>query len=102
MIWDVAMVVIASVLFNHLGMAEAVTFGTKDNVVINCTKCLTFWSTLAYMVTTHGMSVLAVFVPFTASYAALWIELSLNWLNFKYEAYYGKIHDDETDSTYKD
>lgn len=45
---DLIYIMLIAVLFNHLGLAEIITFHSKKNVVLNCSKCLTFWTTLGY------------------------------------------------------
>lgn len=103
--WDLIYITLIAILFNHLGLAEKVTFGTKRNVVINCSKCLTFWTTTGYSLFYLGQGItLSLFTGFSLAYAALWIELLLNVLNYYYEKCYGKIYSEagETDTEQTD
>lgn len=88
-----------AVLFNHLGLAEIITFHSKKNVVLNCSKCLTFWTTLGYSLFITGQGVIpSLFYSFTLAYLALWVEL-LNVFNYYYTKSYGKIYQAEDDTT---
>lgn len=70
-----------AVLFNHLGLAEIITFHSKKNVILNCSKCLTFWTTLGYSLFIIEQGVIpSLFYSFTLAYLALWVELLLNVL----------------------
>ena len=99
---DLLCIMLIAVLFNHLGLADTVTFHTKRNVLINCSKCLTFWSTLGYslLVLKWGI-ILAFLAAFSCTYCALWTELVLNVFNYFYQKTYGKIYS-ETDKANAD
>ena len=95
--WDLLLIMLIAVLFNHLGLADTVTFHTKRNVVLNCSKCLTFWTSLGYsLLVLQWGCIPGIAVSFTLSYLALWVELLLNLLNLIYKKTYGKIYPSET------
>ena len=95
--WDLLLIMLIAVLFNHLGLADTVTFHTKRNVVLNCSKCLTFWTSLGYsLLVLQWGCIQSIAVSFTLSYLALWVELLLNLLNLIYTKTYGKIYPSET------
>lgn len=81
-------------------LAEIITFHSKKNVVLNCSKCLTFWTTLGYSLFITGQGVIpSLFYSFTLAYLALWVELLLNVFNYYYTKSYGKIYQAEDDTT---
>lgn len=91
---DVAGIVFACVTANHLGLVDAAAAVAKCRrlPVVSCPKCLTFWSTLAYMaVTAHGV-IPALATSFLASYAALWVELLEGFTDKLYTIAYDKIY----------
>lgn len=91
--WNLIYIMLIAVLFNHLGLAETLTFHTKRNLVINCSKCLTFWTTTGYSLFYMGQGIiLSLVTGFALAYVALWVELLLNVLNHYYEKCYGKIY----------
>ena len=97
---DLIYIMLIAVLFNHLGLAEIITFHSKKNVVLNCSKCLTFWTTLGYSLFITGQGVIpSLFYSFTLAYLALWAELLLNVFNYYYTKSYGKIYQAEDDTT---
>lgn len=95
MIWKIILITLGSVLFNHLGLAEELTFRTKKNVVINCVKCCTFWCTFLYMILNETGFITAITIALILSYISLWIEVLLSILNKKYNEIAGKIYSDE-------
>jgi hypothetical protein len=97
---DLIYIMLIAVLFNHLGLAEIITFHSKKNVVLNCSKCLTFWTTLGYSLFITGQGVIpSLFYSFILAYLALWVELLLNVFNYYYTKSYGKIYQAEDDTT---
>lgn len=95
---DSILITLCAVLFNVSGFAETVTFHIERNVVVNCSKCLTFWTVLTYGVVSTDFSVRTLAVAFGCSYMALWLELGFSCLNSLYNRLYGKIYSGETES----
>lgn len=90
---DLFYIMIIAVLFNHLGLADTLTFHSKKNLIVNCSKCLTFWLTTGYSLLFLSQGVIrSLFAGFCLAYMALWTELILNVLNYFYEKCYGKIY----------
>ena len=98
---DAAMLATSVVLFNHVGLRDAVERVTHYKMkVLSCVKCGTFWVVLAYMAIRNQPVVESIATAFALSYAAIWFELLLGYLSKLYEIAYDKIqasasHDDE-------
>lgn len=80
-------VLISCCLFIHLGLGQTICrMMRREIVILNCVKCLTFWSVLLYSLTCVNLSaVTCIAVAFACSYASLWIELLLNKIRVRYE-----------------
>ena len=97
---DVVAVTLAAVLVNHMGLIEAVegVIGFKLPV-INCSRCLTFWSVLVVLLIGCGFAVasipLIVATSFIAAYAAIWLELLFGIIDKQYEKIYKKTYPEE-------
>jgi hypothetical protein len=93
---DVAAVTLAAVLANHMGLIDAVEKVIRHKLpIINCSRCLTFWSVLICLVccrTTaiHWTTIVAT--SFAASYAATWLELLFGIIDKQYEKIYEKTY----------
>ena len=111
MAWsDIAWIVVACTSANHLGLIAAVESLLHRRLpVVNCPKCFTFWSTLAYLLACFlvggdallGCSgpVTAILsaaprmfaVSFLAAYSALWLELIMYFIDTIYNSIYDNI-----------
>jgi len=110
MAWsDIAWIVVACTSANHLGLIAAVESLLHRRLpVVNCPKCLTFWSTLAYLLACFltgddallGGSLIAAHLPavprmlavsFLAAYSALWLELIMYFIDTLYNSIYDNI-----------
>lgn len=93
-----AMIITASVcLFIYLGLFDAISGILKRLIPVNpekiehlseklkCSKCISFWLTLAYGVTCGGPVIRCILVSFLCALAALWIDLLLAYINKKYD-----------------
>jgi len=119
MAWsDIAWIVVACTSANHLGLIAAVESLLHRRLpVVNCPKCLTFWSTLAYLlacfltgddallggsgpITVH-LSVVPrmLAVSFLAAYSALWLELIMYFIDTLYNSIYDNIDKDNRKET---
>lgn len=104
MIWKVIFIIIGVVLFNHLGLAQELTFHTKKNVIINCVKCCTFWCIFLYLVLNETGFIFSITIALLASYISLWLEVLFSILNKKYNEIAEGIYsnkDTEVESTDK-
>ena len=105
MYWrDIAAIVFAATAINHLGLIPTIERITKRKLwIIDCPKCLTFWSVMAYGLATGscsppfreglgaGLSLLAI--SLLASYSAIWLELLMYLIDTLYNCIYDKIND---------
>lgn len=96
---DIASIVFVCVTMNHLGLIAAIEVVIKHKLpIINCPKCLTCWSVLAYMVITTHDIITSLAVSFLASYIALWLELLEGFIDTLYLKLYGKITEADNDN----
>jgi hypothetical protein len=102
---DIAAVVFASVTVNHLGLIAAVERVIRHKLpIVNCPKCLSFWSTFAYGVSGDGVAALPSELPrllaisIFCAYLAIWLELAEGYIDTLYNRLYEQIYP-TTDST---
>ena len=92
MILEAAMVLASSVLFIGMGLSgEIQRIAGISLKILNCPKCLTFWSALAILLLNRHPVLPAVAVSFIASYLAMWLTLALDAATVKYTSLYEKI-----------
>ena len=96
---DIASIVFACTTVNHLGLVSAIESAIKHRLwIVDCPKCLTFWSVLAYGLSGDGFaanpSCLArlLAVSFLSAYLAIWLELLEGMIDKLYDYVYGKIY----------
>ena len=119
MTWsDIAWIVVACTSANHLGLIAAVESLLHRRLpVVNCPKCFTFWSTLAYLLACFlvgddallrdGGPITALLsavprmlaVAFLAAYSALWLELIMYFIDTLYNSIYDQISKDNRKET---
>ena len=96
MYWsEAAMIMFSCVAVNHLGLVAAIEDIVRRPLpVINCPKCLTFWSVLAYMMSHVGLDDIpkSVAASFLFAYLSLWLQLLLAFTDRLYNYLYDKIH----------
>jgi len=86
-------VVFICVTANHLGLVKAIEDTINRELrIVNCPKCLTFWSALAYSIMTSRDIIASLAISFLASYAAIWLELTEGIIDTFYNKIYGKIY----------
>lgn len=80
-------VLISCCLFIHLGLGQTICrMMRREIVILNCVKCLTFWSVLAYTLIRQDISLeWCIAEAFGCSYASLWIDLFFNKMRIRYE-----------------
>ena len=102
MVWiDIASIVFACVTVNHLGLIGAIENKIDQELpIVDCPKCFTFWSTLAYgLWYVDVLNLPMVFaISSIASYVAIWIELFEGYIDTLYKKLYDKIYP-TTDTT---
>ena len=92
---DVAAVTLAAVLANHMGLIETIEGIIKHKLpIINCSRCLTFWSVLFLLCCNNVAAKMTTIVAtsFLAAYAATWLELLFGIIDKQYEKIYKKSY----------
>ena len=93
---DIVSIVFACTAVNHLGLIGAVEDVVKRRVpVVNCPKCLAFWSVLSYGLWRAGISdiPMVLAISFLCSYLAIWLELIMYAIDTLYNRIYDIIKD---------
>lgn len=97
MIGDAMIITVSVCLFIYLGLFDAISGILKRLVPVNsekighlseklkCSKCISFWLTLAYSIACGGSVIRCILVSFLCALAALWIDLLLAYINKKYD-----------------
>lgn len=103
MAWiDIAWIIIACTSVNHLGLVMAVEEIIHHRLpVVNCVKCLAFWSTLAYCLVCCDTIATLPFIlalSFLAAYAAIWLELAMGIIDTLYNRIYDTLYKEKDDS----
>ena len=107
---DIAAIVFACTAVNHLGLIKAIEGIVKREIlIINCPRCLTFWSVFAYGIATApyvSPQIVArlLAISLLCSYLAIWLELLMYAIDTLYNRIYVKIenisqehHDEENE-----
>ena len=96
---DIASIVFACTTVNHLGLVSAIGSAIKHRLwILDCPKCLSFWSVLVYGLSGDGMaanpSCLArlLAISILSAYIAIWLELLESIIDRLYDYIYGKIY----------
>lgn len=111
MCWiDIAAIVFASVTVNHLGLIAAVERTVRHKLpILNCPKCLTFWSILGYGLSGDGTTTPCDFsqgwiaalpsvlprllaISILCAYLAIWLELLEGYIDTLYNRLYEQIY----------
>ena len=83
----------SAVAANHLGLVEAVEGVARHSIpIVNCPKCLSFWSVLLYGLLSGGNPIYAVATALLCSGLAIWLELLMGFTDTLYNRLYGKIY----------
>ena len=90
---DIAAIVFICVTANHLGLVKAAEDTLhRELKIINCPKCLTWWSSLVYSIATSSEPIPSLAISFLASYCAIWLELLEGSIDKLYSMLYDKIY----------
>lgn len=96
MYWsEAAMIMFSCVAVNHLGLVAAIEDIVRRPLpIVNCPKCLTFWSVLAYMIWHMGFTDMpkSVATSFLFSYLSIWLQLLFSLIDRLFSILYDKIH----------
>lgn len=99
---DIALLVFSCVAVNHLGLIAAAEERLHRRLpVLNCSKCLSFWTVLSTTVISGWHMPEAMAISFACAYIAMWIELAMGFVDLMYYSAYEKIYTaaDTTDET---
>lgn len=97
---EVALLAVACVLFVNMGLSDAIQeFVGFHSRILSCPKCLTFWTTLVFLLFNRYSIPVAVGTSFLLSYLALWADLGLSALNRIYNELYNQISKPKTRKT---
>lgn len=99
----------SAVAVNHLGLVSAIERTVKHRLpIVNCPKCLAFWTVLAYGILTWPDDKLSIIsyplsiisVALLAAWAAIWLELFMGFIDQLYLKAYEQIYPtaDSTDA----
>ena len=89
---DIACIVFVCVTMNHLGLVKAIEEAAHRELrIVNCPKCFTWWSVLAYTIITSRSTITSLAISFLCSYLALWLELFEGFIDTIYLKVYEKI-----------
>ena len=97
---DIAGIVFACTAANHLGLIQAVeTVIHRRLLIVNCVKCLTFWSVLVYGIAEANFSLFTLHysltllaISFLSAWSAIWLDLFMGIIDKLYLKIYGKIY----------
>lgn len=98
---DIACIVFIATTANHLGLVSAIESAIKHKIwIVDCPKCLTFWSVLLYGIATVpsgsplGLTTALhlIAISFLSSYLAIWLELAEGFIDLLYIKVYEKIY----------
>lgn len=97
---DIAAIVFICVTANHLGLVKAIEdVAQRELRIVNCSKCFSYWSVLAYSIITSQETILSLAISFLASYTAVWLELFEGFIDSIYQKCYEKIYPDSGNDT---
>lgn len=100
---DIALLTLSCVLVNHMGLISAIEEVIKRKlIIVNCVKCLTFWSVLIFCLFNSSFWIESVAISFFSSYLAIWLELFFGYIDICYEKIYNKIYKDSETATATD
>lgn len=91
------MITFSVVAANHLGLVAAIERTVKHRLpIVNCPKCMTFWTVLAYGMAAgsdHFEDILElVAVALLAAWAAIWLDLFMGFIDKLYLKAYEQIY----------
>ena len=91
---DIAAIVFVCTAISHLGLIPTIERIIKRKLwIIDCPKCLTCWSVLAYQLVTGCNPLLSLAISLLCSYLAMWLNLLMYAIDTLYNNIYGKIEE---------
>ena len=100
---DIAMILFSCTAANHLGLVSAIEQKVGIRLpVVNCVKCISFWSTMLYMCMSEQGVTVSFAVSFLNAYLSTWLELGMGYIDTLYIKSYDKIYETSADTTSAD
>lgn len=100
---DIVLLILSCVLSNHMGLISAIEETVHRKLpIVNCIKCLTFWSVLFYCLFNSYGVFASIAISFLSSYLAIWLELFFGFIDVRYEKIFNSIYKDSETSTAAD
>lgn len=94
---EILLLILSCVLINHMDMVSAIEKILKHRLpILNCVKCLTFWTVLIYLLVNGHSIIVSPAVSFLSSYIAIWLELLFGLIDKCYEKIFKTLYK-ETD-----
>lgn len=89
---DIAMIIISVVLFQNMGLREAI----EDVIhykfrIFSCTRCSIFWIMIIYLLLQGLPIITVVSLSFISSYVGVWSELLFGILTYIYNVIYKRF-----------
>ena len=90
---DILLILFSCVCANHLGLISAIEGITRLRLpIINCPKCFSFWSTLAYCLVQHINAIESIGIAFLIAYLSIWLELLMGFVDTLFWIAYEKVY----------
>ena len=107
---DIAAIVFVCTAVNHLGLIAAIERVIRHRLpVVNCPKCLTFWSMMACGVAEENSSLFTLHsslrllaISILCAYTAIWLELIMYAIDTLYNKIYGILEDNNEEDDDED
>ena len=94
---DIAALTFAAVAINHLGLIAAIESTVRRRLlIVGCSKCLSFWSTLIYQIASGCFCVGSVAVSLACAWLAVWLELGMGYTDHLFDKAYEWIYPQTT------
>ena len=90
---DIVLVLFSCVCANHLGLIGAIEGVVGYRIpIVNCSKCLSFWSVLSYCILQNTSIVQSLAIAFLIAYLSIWLELMMGFVDTLYLKLYEKVY----------
>jgi len=97
---DIGLLILSCVLINHMGLISAIEEVINKRLpIVNCIKCLTFWSVLIFCLLSKSDIIISIPISFLSAYIAIWLELFFGYIDTCYEKIYNSIYKDSETQT---
>ena len=87
------MILFSAVAANHLELVAGIENVIKHSIpIVNCPKCLSFWSVLAYGLLAGDNAILVIATAMLCAFLAIWLELLMGFIDTLYNRIYEQIY----------